>query len=38
MGHQTGIDLEALIGVAEWMAGRLGKDLPGQVYKAGNFV
>ena len=38
MGHETGIDLEALIGVAEWMAQQLGKDLPGQVYKAGNFV
>ena len=38
MGHGTGIDLEALIGVAEWMAQQLGKELPGQVYKAGNFV
>jgi hypothetical protein len=24
--------------VAEWMAQQLGKELPGQVYKAGNFV
>jgi hydroxymethylglutaryl-CoA lyase/(R)-citramalyl-CoA lyase len=38
MGHETGIDLDALLEVAEWMAGQLGKDLPGQVYKAGNFV
>jgi hydroxymethylglutaryl-CoA lyase/(R)-citramalyl-CoA lyase len=37
MGHETGIDLEALIGAAEWMAERLGKELPGQVYKAGSF-
>jgi (R)-citramalyl-CoA lyase len=37
MGHQTGIDLEALIEVAAWMADQLGKDLPGQVYKAGTF-
>ncbi|QIN83250.1 hydroxymethylglutaryl-CoA lyase [Rubrobacter tropicus] len=37
MGHETGIDLESLIGVAEWLAERLGKELPGQVYKAGNF-
>jgi hydroxymethylglutaryl-CoA lyase/(R)-citramalyl-CoA lyase len=37
MGHETGIDLNALIEVAEWMAERLGKELPGQVYKAGNF-
>jgi hydroxymethylglutaryl-CoA lyase/(R)-citramalyl-CoA lyase len=37
MGHETGIDLDALIGVAAWMSERLGKELPGQVYKAGNF-
>jgi hydroxymethylglutaryl-CoA lyase/(R)-citramalyl-CoA lyase len=37
MGYETGIDLDDLIGVAEWMAGQLGKDLPGQVYKAGSF-
>jgi (R)-citramalyl-CoA lyase len=38
MGHKTSIDLDALIEVAEWMAQQLGKELPGQVYKAGNFV
>jgi (R)-citramalyl-CoA lyase len=37
MGHETGIDLEALIKVAEWLAHQLGKELPGQVYKAGTF-
>ena len=37
MGHETGIDLGALIEVAEWLARQLGKDLPGQVYKAGAF-
>jgi hydroxymethylglutaryl-CoA lyase/(R)-citramalyl-CoA lyase len=37
MGHETGIDLEALIEVAAWMSRQLGKELPGQVYKAGNF-
>ncbi len=37
MGHDTGIDLDELIGIAEWLAGQLGKELPGQVYKAGNF-
>jgi (R)-citramalyl-CoA lyase len=37
MGCETGIDLEALIEVAEWMARQLGKQLPGQVYKAGTF-
>ena len=37
MGYETGIDLEALIEMAEWLSGQLGKELPGQVYKAGNF-
>jgi (R)-citramalyl-CoA lyase len=37
MGNETGIDLEALIEVAEWLAQQLGKELPGQVYKAGIF-
>ncbi len=37
MGHETGIDLDALIEVAGWMAQQLGKELPGQVYKAGSF-
>jgi isopropylmalate/homocitrate/citramalate synthase len=34
-GIETGIDLEALIEVAEWVASVLGRDLPGQVYRAG---
>lgn len=37
MGIDTGIDLDALIADAAWLAEQLGKDLPGQVYKAGNF-
>ena len=37
MDHDTGIALEAMIEVAAWMAEQLGKELPGQVYKAGNF-
>jgi hydroxymethylglutaryl-CoA lyase/(R)-citramalyl-CoA lyase len=37
MGHETGVDLEALIDVAGWMAERLGKELPGHVHKAGAF-
>lgn len=37
MGYETGIDLEALIACAAWLAERLGKDLPGQVYRAGSF-
>ena len=38
MGYETGIDLHALIEVATWLAQQLDKELPGQVYKAGNFV
>ena len=34
----TGIDLDALISVAEWLEGRLGRQLPGQVYRAGAFA
>lgn len=37
MGYQTGVDLEGLIGVAAWLSERLRKELPGQVYRAGNF-
>jgi (R)-citramalyl-CoA lyase len=37
MGYETGIDLDALIDVASWLAEQLSKELPGQVYKAGNF-
>jgi (R)-citramalyl-CoA lyase len=38
MGYETGIDLDALIEVATWLAQQLDKELPGQVYRAGNFV
>jgi isopropylmalate/homocitrate/citramalate synthase len=34
-GLQTGIDLDALVGVAEWLAAILGRELPGRVYRAG---
>ncbi|MGF1470435.1 MAG: hydroxymethylglutaryl-CoA lyase [Rubrobacteraceae bacterium] len=37
MGYASGIDLEELIGVAEWLAHQLGKELPGMVYRAGSF-
>jgi len=36
-GHATGIDLDAMLEHATWLAEQLGKDLPGQLYKAGNF-
>jgi hydroxymethylglutaryl-CoA lyase/(R)-citramalyl-CoA lyase len=37
-GIETGIDLDALIGVAEWMEGILERSLPGRVYRAGPFA
>jgi hydroxymethylglutaryl-CoA lyase/(R)-citramalyl-CoA lyase len=37
-GIETGIDLDALIGVAEWLSEVLGRELEGQVYKAGTFA
>ncbi len=36
-GVETGIDLEALIGVATWLEGILGRELPGMLYRAGLF-
>ncbi|MGH3032626.1 MAG: hydroxymethylglutaryl-CoA lyase [Gaiellaceae bacterium] len=37
-GVETGIDLDALVGVAEWLEAVLGRGLPGQVYRAGTFA
>ena len=37
-GVETGVDLDALIGVSEWLESLLGRDLPGQVYRAGAFA
>ncbi len=37
-GVETGIDLDALIGIAEWLERVLGRQLPGQVYRAGTFA
>jgi isopropylmalate/homocitrate/citramalate synthase len=34
-GVETGIDLGALIGVSEWLESVLGRELEGQVYRAG---
>lgn len=36
-GVETGVDLDALIGVAVWLEGILGEGLEGQVYRAGPF-
>ena len=37
-GIETGIDLDALVAVAEWLEGVLGRQLEGQVYRAGVFA
>jgi isopropylmalate/homocitrate/citramalate synthase len=37
-GVETGIDLDALIAVSEWLEEVLGRQLPGQVYRAGTFA
>ena len=36
-GVETGVDLEALIEVSEWLEGVLGRRLEGQLYRAGPF-
>jgi isopropylmalate/homocitrate/citramalate synthase len=34
-GVETGVDLDALVHVARWLEELLGRELPGQVYRAG---
>ncbi|HSP70952.1 MAG TPA: hydroxymethylglutaryl-CoA lyase, partial [Gaiellaceae bacterium] len=36
-GVESGIDLEALVGVSSWLEGLLGRTLEGYVYRAGTF-
>jgi isopropylmalate/homocitrate/citramalate synthase len=36
-GVATGVDLDALIGVAEWLGETMGRQLPGLVHRAGGF-
>jgi len=36
-GFETGIDLDALLEVSEWLEGILGRRLEGQLYRAGTF-
>jgi hydroxymethylglutaryl-CoA lyase/(R)-citramalyl-CoA lyase len=37
-GVDTGVDLDTLIKVAVWLESVLGRELPGQVYRAGTFA
>jgi isopropylmalate/homocitrate/citramalate synthase len=36
-GIETGIDLDALVGVSQWLEGVLGRTLEGYVYRAGSW-
>lgn len=36
-GVDTGVDLDGVIAVAEWLSGVLGRPLPGLVHRAGGF-
>lgn len=36
-GVETGVDLDALIAISEWLEGILGRQLEGQLYRAGGF-
>ncbi len=36
-GIETGVDLDALLRVAEWVEGIVGHELEGQLYRAGGF-
>jgi isopropylmalate/homocitrate/citramalate synthase len=38
MGYETGVELGAVLATAAWLAEALGKELPGQTYKAGAFA
>ena len=37
-GVETGVDLDELISISEWLEGLLGRQLEGQVYRAGRFA
>jgi hydroxymethylglutaryl-CoA lyase/(R)-citramalyl-CoA lyase len=36
-GVETGVDLDALVDVSRWLEGLLGRQLEGQLYRAGAF-
>jgi hydroxymethylglutaryl-CoA lyase/(R)-citramalyl-CoA lyase len=36
-GIESGVDLDALIRISEWLEGTLGRPLEGQLYRAGPF-
>jgi hypothetical protein len=36
-GYRTGLDLDQLIASARWLAGAMGRDIPGMLSRAGTF-
>jgi hydroxymethylglutaryl-CoA lyase len=36
-GYHTGLDIDRVIEAAAWLAGEMGRELPGMLSKAGNF-
>ena len=36
-GIETGIDLDGLVGVSQWLEGVLGRQLEGYLYRAGRW-
>ena len=36
-GVETGVDLDALIGISTWLEGIFGRKLEGQLYRAGDW-
>ena len=36
-GVETGVDLDAVVAVSEWLEGLLGRRLDGYVYRAGGW-
>jgi hydroxymethylglutaryl-CoA lyase len=36
-GYETGLDVDRLIGSARWLAGAMGRDVPGMLSRAGAF-
>jgi isopropylmalate/homocitrate/citramalate synthase len=36
-GVDTGVDLDSLVGVSQWLEGRLGRPLEGYLYRAGSW-
>jgi hydroxymethylglutaryl-CoA lyase len=36
-GYRTGLDIDRVIETVTWLAGEMGRELPGMLSRAGNF-